>query len=108
MNFLEESDLFYAEKPYILAFDPPEGTPKSNMTFREHDDILVENIRGREHDMIFEKTGTAILDMATEMKREDFDDEEKVKQIYLREVGERLQAYLGATRVQIYEHLVQS
>ena len=47
------------------------------------------------------------MDIDTRMKREDFNDEEKVKQVYLKEVGSRLKEFLGATRVQIYENLVR-
>lgn len=108
MHFLEDSDVFQLEKPYLLAFEPPEGISKSNMTLREHDDVLVEDIRGREHESIFGETGYAVLNFQSQMQYEDFDDEKKVNHIYLREVAENLKAFLGAMRVQIYEHLVWS
>lgn len=40
------------------------------------------------------------------MEYEDFDDEERIKEVYLKEVANCLKTLLGARHVQIFEHTV--
>ncbi|KAF8849538.1 hypothetical protein BDZ45DRAFT_809874 [Acephala macrosclerotiorum] len=41
------------------------------------------------------------------MRYEDFDDDAKIKQVFLKELAESLKASLNASRVQIFEHLIR-
>jgi hypothetical protein len=45
-------------------------------------------------------------DFATQMKYSDYDDEDKIKAVYLRDVANRLKTLLNAQHVQIFEHTV--
>ncbi|MCJ1260728.1 hypothetical protein MMC22_000590 [Lobaria immixta] len=107
MHFLEDNNVFQSEKSYLLAFEPPERISKLNMTLQEHNDVLVKDIRGQEHDSIFDETGYAILNFQSQIQYKDFHDEKKINHIYLKEVAENLKAFLGTMRVQIYEHLLR-
>lgn len=47
-----------------------------------------------------------IWDLSTKLPYEDFNLDEKVKDVYLAEVADRLHDQLGAAKVQIFEHTV--
>jgi len=103
--FLKRNNLYNEEKPYSLRFTPPENFPRSNITLEKHD-VTIRNIRPKLKTLSFEKDGLTIMNLESRMSYDDFDNEEKLINIYLREVADSLCAFLGAVHVQIFEHTV--
>lgn len=108
MYFLARSTLYEHEKPYSLRFEPEAGFPRSNITMVKHEDIMIQDIRGREKDFSYEKNGFAILNLNTSLAYEDFEDKQKVIDVYLKDVADLLRDFLHAERVQIFEHTVRA
>ena len=108
MHFLEDNILYQSVKPYTIIFKPPDGFPKTNICLEEQSDIVVEDIRGRERDFTMDQAGFTIMELQSQLLYKEFSDDEKVIDVYLKEVADSLQKHLGAERVQIYEHLVCS
>ena len=106
MDFLAKSDIYLDEKPYRLKFDPPADLARSNIQVDSREQV-VEDIRGREAHFSIEENGFCLVPFDVEMSYEDYDDEQKIKQAYLPKVANVLQVMLGASRVQIFEHLVR-
>ncbi|KAF2502334.1 hypothetical protein BU16DRAFT_612011 [Lophium mytilinum] len=104
--FLKRNDLYHDEKPYSLRFTPPNDFPRSNIVLEKHD-VTIRDIRPRLKDLSFEKNGFTIMSLESKMSYDDYDDEEKLINVYLREVADSLCAFLGAVHVQIFEHTVR-
>lgn len=105
VNFLERSDLYDTVKPYVLTFKAPEGFPSTNVKM-DNRTIAVHNIRGREGGLKLEEKGFAVMPLDSKLPFEAWDDDQKVREVYLPEVAEALKTFAGASRVQIYEHIV--
>jgi hypothetical protein len=106
--FLERSERHDEEKPYKLRYDPGPDTSRTNCTNVRVEGITVSNIRGHEHNFTMETDGFAIAHLESKLMPEEFDDEEKVKEIYYAELRELLAKKLGAKRVEVLEHGVRS
>ena len=106
MYFLKPQELYLTEKPYSLRFVPPETFPRSNIALERHKDVSIVDIRSKVHQLSFEKNGFRIMQLQSKMHYDDFDDEEKIVKIYLREVANKLRDELGAKHVHIFEHTV--
>jgi hypothetical protein len=103
--FLDRSERWLSEKPFHLDYAPEAPAVKSNVSVGRQD-IIITDIRGQEEDYTFVKNGFSILRFDCSMSPEDFADDIKVKQIYLRDVAESVKTTLGASRVQIYDYIV--
>ena len=108
MHFLEKNEIYETEKPYLMMVESDEHFPKSNFKLQERTDLKIEDIRDRQHEFSFERNGFKIIRLESQMTYDDYDNEERRRSVYLGEVAEALKRSLGATRVQIYEHLVSS
>jgi len=106
MDFLADSKQYLGEKPYRLKFEPPAGLPRTNIQVDQQQQ-LIEDIRGREKDFTLENNGFTLVPFHVEMAIEDYDEEQKIKALYLPKVAELLKDMLRASRVQIFEHLVR-
>ena len=105
--FLPKSPRWEKEKPYTLKFQPADNFPMTSEQRVEVKDILVKDIRGQESSFSLDENGFAVMPMRDlGMTYEDFSDDNKVKTVYLRAVAKQLQAYLGASRVQVFDLLV--
>lgn len=105
--FLPKSSRWEKEKPYTLKFQPADDFPVTSEQRVEVEGILVKDIRGQESSFSLDKNGFAVMPMKElDMAYEDFSDDDKVKFVYLKAVAKQLQAYLGASRVQIFDVLV--
>ncbi|KAJ4307475.1 hypothetical protein N0V84_012708 [Fusarium piperis] len=102
--FLERSERWKTEKPYVLNYVPELPAVRSNSSL-ESKNIDVEDIRGRETEFTYSKNGFFVLPLDCSMTPEDYDDDAKVKQIYLKQVGDSVKEALGASRVQIYDYI---
>jgi len=100
--FLENNEIYRTEKPYHLQY-PISGVERSNLRTQKNEHIPIRDLRGREDEIGFENNGIAILEMETSMTYEEFNDKEKLKNVYCEEVGNALLQYTGAKEVQIYD-----
>ena len=105
INFIRNDTFYEEEKPYLLTYEAPGDFPSTNVKVDLHD-VKVEDIRGHEDEFTIEENGFAIMKIDTTLSYNDFDDDNLVKRVYLKEVGEALKEFLGASRVQIFEHIV--
>jgi hypothetical protein len=105
-HFLRRDALYATEKSYSLRFSPPTGFPRTNIKL-EKGDIQIRNVRGLEFKPSFAEDGYILLDLWTKMEYADFDNEERIKEVYLREVASCLKKFLGAHHVQTFEHTMR-
>lgn len=109
ISFMMPRDLYQDEKPYFVTY-PVEDTdcPASNVILQTHNDITVNDIRGREREFSIDKQGFTIMELDTGMTPEDFNSEKNIQTKYLPKLARALKAQLGASRVQVFEHIVSS
>jgi hypothetical protein len=96
-NFLQRNALYDVEKPYSLRFTPPSAFPPSNINLANKK----INIK-----KVFEH-GFQLLPFQSQLPYAQFDDDDAVKRVYLREVANIIKDFLGAQKVQIFEHTVR-
>lgn len=107
MHFLKQDELYAIEKPYSLRFTPPDGFPAANIKLDKRD-IDIHDLRNNAKSLTFERDGVSVLEFESSMTYEDYDDDEIVKEILLKEVANLLKDFLAAQHVQIFEHTVRS
>jgi hypothetical protein len=105
-HFLKRDGLYDVEKPYSLRFTPPEGFPRANIKLERHE-ISIHDVRSTTKPLVFQEHGFQLLPFHSCMQYADFDDDEIVKRIYLREAANLLRDHLGVQKVQIFEHTVR-
>lgn len=106
LYFLERSNLWDKEKPFQLDYVPEPPALKSNSLVVPQS-IQIEDIRGREDEFTYQKHGFCVLPLVSGMSSEDFDDEAKLRGVYLRAVGDAVKIAVGAARVQVYDYTVR-
>ncbi|PCH36564.1 hypothetical protein WOLCODRAFT_28657 [Wolfiporia cocos MD-104 SS10] len=92
------------EAPYTYAYQAPEGTPRTNIGTDSHP-VVVHDVRGREEEFSLDKTGFQFVKHVSQEK--EFDDEERIKTVYYKEVEELLKNTVGAKRVYIFDHTIR-
>jgi len=93
-------------KPWNYVETPPEGYPQRNFGAEEHD-VEIHDIRGREKDYDMNVNGFGVL-QGVQSDEHEFDDEERVKNVYYPEVEKLLLDNLpGAHRVFIFDHTIR-
>lgn len=107
MHFLSRNDLYSTVKPYSLRFEPPEGFERSNITLERQENLVVEDARATIEQFSLEKQGFAIMNLDSQMTYDDFEDDAKIVEVYLKEVANALRDLFGASQVQIFEHTVR-
>ena len=105
MQFLARDSLYKNEKPYKFKYAADIGIPTSNLRYKKEEPVKVSSIRGREREFTIEKNGFAVLKMCHDMSSDDFNTEAAIQR-YRDLVAEQVKTYLGADKVQVYEHRV--
>lgn len=106
ISFLAHKELYDEEKPYRLKYEVPDtSVPSTNITAETQEQTL-RDVRGNEKDFSIAKTGFSLLRLEATMAYDDYEDEEKITNIYLKQVADGVKELLGASRVQIFEHVV--
>lgn len=100
LNFLEPTD----RKPQTYNFDPPAGVPRQNFN-NAAQEVLIEDIRGREGDFTIDGQGFAALRHRSQ--EADFVSEESIRALYYPESEALLRSLLGAERVLIFDHTIR-
>ena len=105
-HFLQRDSLYEVEKPYSLRFTPPSTFPRANIKLEKHT-ISINDIRSKHKPVTFAQHGFEILPFKSRLPYADFDDDDAVKRVYLREAANLIRDFLGAQNVQIFEHTVR-
>jgi hypothetical protein len=106
INFIVPQQNDSEDKPYQLKYEPPEGFPATNIVSEERT-VKLEDVRGHEDNFSVARNGFAIVHLEDRMAYEDYDDQQLVQQVYFKQVAEAVKELLGASRVQIFEHVVR-
>jgi hypothetical protein len=106
MYFLAHNSLYKEVKPHRFKYAPPAGLSETNIHVEEHE-VSIHDVRQHGQALDLQKDGFALIPMTSAMTYEDFEDEKKIKEIYLKELAEGLKTSLNASRVQRFEHLVR-
>ena len=102
LNYFKPTD----EAPYFYspAAEPPEGKPRSNIDSEPHP-AVVHDVRGKEDTVGLDKTGFEFVKHKSE--ETEFIDEERIKNVYYKEVEELLKKVTGGKRVYIFDHTIR-
>ncbi|TPX13842.1 uncharacterized protein E0L32_005786 [Thyridium curvatum] len=90
-----------------MRFIPPGDFPRKNLQITKHDGVHVDDVRGHEDALSFEKNGFFLMKLDELMQIEDFDRMDLITSVYLPQVAECLKKRLGASRVQVHDYLVR-
>jgi hypothetical protein len=91
-------------RPRNYAYDPPEGTPRTNTIHAAHK-VAIRDIRPVAGTVSLDERGFALVQHASAVR--DFYDDEEVKRVYYPEVEDVLKRITGAHRVHIFDHTVR-
>ncbi|WPB07569.1 uncharacterized protein RHO25_012230 [Cercospora beticola] len=106
IDFLGQHDCSVRGKPYSLRYDPPGDFPRTNF-ISVSEDVSLTDVRGRESEFHVHKQGFGVLYLNPMMAYEDYEDKHKVETFYFKQVAEGVRELLGASRVQIFEHVLR-
>lgn len=96
--FVQRSDQL--SKSYTTGASPAFKTEIISLT--------VDDTRGHESSLRFEKTGIEVLKFKTSLTRDDFNDKNKVEQQYCSELAAAILEHLGAGSIQVFDAQVRS
>ncbi|KAH8753206.1 hypothetical protein F5882DRAFT_308780 [Hyaloscypha sp. PMI_1271] len=92
------------EKPYEIRYDPGGVIPETNMS-DETRPILVHDFRPFQNCQSFSEYGFSSARIECAVKSTEFDDEQKVKEVYYPEIKKLMwQRFPGAAEIKILEH----
>ncbi|KAG4428414.1 hypothetical protein IFR05_016103 [Cadophora sp. M221] len=91
-------------KPYFLDYEPLEDTPKSNTVLDPITNIPIYDIRGRQTDFTIVTNGICLMNLDTGMEHDEYYDDTKVCEIFLKNAAAAAKQQLGASRVQIFDY----
>lgn len=95
------------QPPFKYVYDPPEGTPKSNIEMRPYP-AVIRDARDTtyEKDASLDENGFKFVDHVSSEK--DFVDDNKIVNGYYKEIEELVKKVLpGAKRVFIWDHTIR-
>lgn len=93
--------------PFNYVDSPPEGQPQRNFTYK-YEDVLVQDIRGRESDFTLDHDAFQVLQNIPPSKEPDFIDDESIKEKYYPEVEKLLlDSIPGSNRVYLFDHTIR-
>ncbi|KAK5171084.1 uncharacterized protein LTR77_004228 [Saxophila tyrrhenica] len=107
INFITPQPQGCLEKPYQLKYEAPDGFPPTNIVSDEHMQRLAD-VRGREAQFSVPRNGFTIIKLEDQLSYEEYDNEDLVRKVYFKQVAEAVQELLGASRVQIFEHVAST
>lgn len=94
------------EKGYILHYAAPPGFPQNNFSIEPYSGIKVLNLRTA--DLKYQDHGMKIAPInSSDMKPENFDDDEWIESVYLPELHRSLCRALGAKDVTIFDWMLR-
>ena len=92
-------------KPFRLQYDPGQGLPRTNCANETRQGILIRDVRSFLKEFSFEKNGFAVLNTKTQMTPDDFNDKDRVRDVFYEEIKQLLSQYFAdAKHIVIMEH----
>ncbi|KAG9235238.1 hypothetical protein BJ875DRAFT_483389 [Amylocarpus encephaloides] len=95
-----------SEKPYILHYAAPTGFPQNNFSIKSYPNITVNNLRTTNLDYSDHGIKIAKID-SSQMRPENFDDDEWIESVYLPELHSCICKALGAEDVTIFDWMLR-
>jgi hypothetical protein len=92
------------EKPHVYTYDPPAGTPKTNIIPEAHT-VPIFDMRPVADGLTLDVQGFALVDAPTAVK--DFYDEAQLEATYYREAEDLVKHATGASRVVVFDHTIR-
>ena len=102
LNFFEPPK--DGSKAHNYMYTGPE--PQRNFSDVPHV-VSIEDIRDRENEFNLDKNGFQVVKAPSKTTHADFDDDERVKEVYYPEVEEILKKVTGAFKVVIFDHTIR-
>lgn len=103
--FLARDDLYTTEKLYCLQ-EPSEVLPRTNIKPDNINNLLIRDLRGKEHEYTFNEQGFAVLGLDSALSYEEFSDPQRVEDVYLHELGTCSLKYFKASSIQFFDRVV--
>jgi hypothetical protein len=92
------------EKPHVYTYDPPAGTPKTNIIPEAHT-VPIFDMRPVADGLTLDVQGFALVDAPTAVT--DFYDEAQLEATYYREAEDLVKQATGASRVVVFDHTIR-
>jgi hypothetical protein len=92
------------EKPHVYTYDPPDGTPKTNIIPEAHT-VPIFDMRPIADGLMLDVQGFALMDAPTAVT--DFYDEAQLEATYYREAQDLVKQATGASRVVVFDHTIR-
>ncbi len=103
-----EADLQFlvrsGEKPRTYAFDPPDGSPRSNARYAPQR-VPIRDARRQAASLALDREGFAFVRHASAVG--DFWDEDEVRRVYYAEAERLIREATGADRVFVFDHTLR-
>lgn len=90
-----------------IQVDPATGEFINNYS-KKDEDVVIENVRGKEDTVSLDTTGFAFYKHKTKLTPKEFLDDNIVRSEYYPESVELLKKLTGASRVEIFDHSTHS
>jgi hypothetical protein len=101
-----DNERLATEKPYILHYAAPPGFPQNNFAIESFHGIKMHNLRTA--GISYQDHGMMIASLnSSQMRPEDFDDDEWIEQVYLPEMYSCICKALGAEDVTIFDWMLR-
>lgn len=100
MNYLKPM----AEKPHNYTYDPPAGTPSTNIVLEPHT-VPVRDVRSVAGNLSVDREGVQLVERKSAVT--DFYDEQQLRDVYYPEAEKLVAEATGASRVVIFDHTVR-
>ena len=91
--------------PYVYVHDPPAGIAQENLGTEPYS-VQINDARGQESEFALDSAGFQFVNHAS--IECDFNDEDRIRTAYYREVEDLLKREAGAKRVHIFDHTIRS
>ena len=94
------------DPPFQYVYDPPEGQLATNVGSETHP-VIIRDARDRqeEYGLSLDTSGFQYIKHTSVEK--DFDDEERIQNVYYKEVEELLKKHTGAKRIFVFDHTIR-
>jgi hypothetical protein len=103
LNYLGRKPDAPDERPRNLAYQPTDGSPRTNVVPEPHT-LPIQDIRTGDHTFSLDHEGFAVVRQPTSV---DFSDEAQIRDTYYAEAERLLKQVTGADRVFIFDHTLR-
>lgn len=101
-----ENPKYEGEKYYTMSYEPGNGLPRCNYKYDEIQGVDVHNLRTS--CFTLDTHGIGIFSLQSKMNCEDYSNNAKVENIYLREIKSLLMKVFKTEEVYIFDYTVRT